>query len=126
MQLVRIIQLIREDNLVKFYQCKEWRGKGGLRDQALKRDNYECQECKRQGRVKSTRYLTRGNDPDDTEDDIKITLHVHHLKEVKQYPQLALVLNNLETLCVKCHNDYHDRLADVNAKRVKFTNEERW
>ncbi|EAG6575944.1 HNH endonuclease, partial [Listeria monocytogenes] len=29
-----------------FYKSKEW---ASIRKEVLKRDNYECQECKRQG-----------------------------------------------------------------------------
>ncbi|HCS50922.1 HNH endonuclease signature motif containing protein [Rubinisphaera sp.] len=30
-------------------------------------------------------------------------LHVHHIKPRKQFPELALQLENLKTLCRKCH-----------------------
>ncbi|WP_318841570.1 HNH endonuclease signature motif containing protein [Metabacillus halosaccharovorans] len=69
------------------------------------RDNNECQNCKRIGRYRAAD-------------------HVHHLKEVKEYPEYALTFDNLESLCRRCHNDVHDRLAEVN--QPKFINEERW
>ncbi|TLS37746.1 HNH endonuclease [Pseudalkalibacillus caeni] len=102
MELKRIKQLIREDKLVKFYQCKEWRK---LRLKILKRDNYECQTCKRNGKVGKAE-------------------NVHHIKEVKKYPELALVEDNLECICIPCHNEEHDRLKEIH--KPKFMNEERW
>ncbi|WP_093046517.1 HNH endonuclease [Thalassobacillus cyri] len=105
MELHKIQQLINQDNLVKFYQSKAWRD---LRTAALKRDNYECQECKRQGRVEPAQ-------------------NVHHIKEVKQFPQLALILDNLEAICINCHNKEHKRLEKyIRKKKPKFLNEERW
>lgn len=107
MDLQRLKQLIKEDKLVKFYQCKEWRT---LRLKALERDNYECQECKKQGKVTTSK---------DTK------LEVHHIKEVKQYPEFALVLSNLKTVCVDCHNKEHRKL-DKYIKQNRFWSDERW
>ncbi|WBX80132.1 HNH endonuclease signature motif containing protein [Virgibacillus salarius] len=105
MDLITIKRLIKENRLVKFYQSKEWRT---LRLEALKRDNYECQECKRQGGV-------------------SLAQNVHHIKEVKQFPELALVLDNLESICIPCHNHEHKRLEKyIRKKKPKFVNEERW
>ncbi|EAG5062204.1 HNH endonuclease, partial [Listeria monocytogenes] len=39
--------LINTNQLMKFYKCKEWLS---LRQEALKRDNYECQRCKKKGK----------------------------------------------------------------------------
>jgi 5-methylcytosine-specific restriction enzyme A len=108
MTLQRINQLIREDKLVKFYQSKEWRGEDGIREKALKRDNYECQECKRKG-------------------DVSLAQNVHHIKEVKEFPELALVLDNTESVCINCHNKEHGRIFKyIRKKKPKFMNEERW
>lgn len=107
MDLQTIKQLIKEDKLVKFYQCKEWRT---LRLKALERDNYECQECKKRGKVTTSK---------DTK------LEVHHIKEVKKHPELALVLNNLKTVCVDCHNKEHGKL-DKYIKQKRFWSDERW
>ncbi|MGF3103663.1 HNH endonuclease [Rossellomorea sp. DUT-2] len=100
----QIIKLINENELIKFYNCRKWRN---LRKKALERDNNECQRCKRKGKVTLT------------------SLQVHHKKEVKTHPQLALSMENLETLCIHCHNDEHDRL-EINKKKSFFINEERW
>ncbi len=129
MELQRIKQLIASDKLIKFYQCRAWRT---LRYDALKRDNFECQECKRRGKVYSTPVDTRGvalptdDNKNKNEKENNKSLHVHHIKEIKDYPDLALVLDNLETLCQQCHNDVHDRLEKYNKKQQPFVNEERW
>lgn len=34
-------------------------------------------------------------------------LIVHHIKEVKDRPDLALSFTNLQTVCQKCHNQIH-------------------
>jgi len=98
-----LIKLIRSDNLMKFYKCKEWLA---LRERALKRDNNECQLCKAKGKVGPAE-------------------NVHHMKEVKTHPELALSLDNLQCLCIPCHNEVHDRLDKISNK-PKFINEERW
>lgn len=117
--------------MVKFYQSRAWRS---LRYDALIRDNFECQECKRNGRVTTTPHThpraphtaptryTNGYKKGQRES----SLEVHHLKEVKDFPELALVLSNLETLCVSCHNKAHDRLDNLNNSNVKFFSPERW
>ncbi|WP_255551065.1 HNH endonuclease [Sporosarcina sp. E16_8] len=97
-----LINFIRQDKLMKFYKSKEW---FAVREQARRRDNYECQVCKSKGRYKRVQ-------------------NVHHLKEVKTHPHLSLKLNNLQSLCIPCHNDAHERLKDVVEK--KFMNVERW
>ena len=107
MELQKIKQLIREDKLVKFYQCKAWYGKEGIRDKALERDNYECQECKRQSKVSPAQ-------------------NVHHIKEVKTHPELALVLDNTESVCISCHNHEHKRLDKYIRKKINNWNDERW
>ena len=102
-----IIRLIQTDNLIKFYSSGKWKK---LRVKALKRDNYECQICKNKGKVTIDNLL------------------VHHIKELRDRPDLALVLNNLMTVCFKCHEKIHDRFAEVNKKRSedKFNIPERW
>ena len=83
--LNRLYALIKQDKLVKFYQSKSWRS---LRLEALERDNNECQTCKRYGKVGEAQ-------------------NVHHIKTVKEFPMLALSLSNLESICIKCHNNEH-------------------
>lgn len=83
-----------------FYKSGAW---NNLRQQALKRDNYECQECKRQGKVHVDSVKVEGERK-------SVELNVHHKYEIKHYPKLALTLDNLETLCLNCHNVMHDRV----------------
>ncbi|WP_078430977.1 HNH endonuclease [Alkalihalobacterium alkalinitrilicum] len=89
---------------MKFYKSKEWLT---LRKKALRRDNNECQLCKAKGKYHNAE-------------------NVHHMKEVKTDPHLALALDNLQCLCIQCHNEVHDRLDKVQKKKPKFMNEERW
>ncbi|KMM38605.1 HNH endonuclease [Guptibacillus hwajinpoensis] len=103
MELQRIIELIAQDKLVKFYQSLAWRK---LRQRVLVRDNHECQTCKRSGRVGRAE-------------------NVHHIKEVKQHPELALVYSNCECICIRCHNEEHGRLEKYIRKKKVF-DDERW
>ncbi|PFG13060.1 HNH endonuclease [Bacillus sp. es.036] len=103
MDLKNLKDLIEKNNLVKFYQCTEWRT---LRKKILSRDDFECQTCKRKGKV--------GN-----------AENVHHIKEVKKYPELALVFSNCESICIPCHNEEHDRLKKYIRKKKLF-DDERW
>ena len=104
-----LLSLIREDRLVKFYQCPEWRK---LRLRALRRDNYECVKCRAEGKYHKAE-------------------NVHHIKEVKLRPELALDFNNIECICIRHHNEEHDRYQpkEIKEKKKTFTNfdsEERW
>jgi 5-methylcytosine-specific restriction enzyme A len=108
MKISDIITLISTDKLITFYMSKEWKA---LREKALIRDNNECQLCKAKGKYRKADC-------------------VHHMKEVKIHPELALTLDNLQCLCNKCHNEVHDRLSiwELNKPKAqpKFVNEERW
>ncbi len=126
--------LITKNELEKFYHCKEWLA---VAEEVKRLDNYECQECKRKGKVTTASNKNRkGN---------YIQMSVHHHKEVKKYPELALSIyyidangeeqRNLEYICESCHNKlhkrFHGRTASENfwkkkTQRVHFMNEERW
>lgn len=70
-----------------FYRSAAWKR---AREQALMRDLYLCQECLRRvemGKQLRPRHATM----------------VHHIKPRKLYPELALSLDNLESLCNTCH-----------------------
>lgn len=105
-----------EAQKAKFYQSTAWRGVNGLRYQALKRDNYECQECKRLGYVHVDSIKTEGERK-------TIELNVHHIQEIEDHPELALKLSNLETLCLFHHNDIHGR--NFERKQPKW-DDEKW
>ncbi|MEK5390200.1 HNH endonuclease [Margalitia sp. FSL K6-0131] len=93
-----------------FYKSAAWQS---LRQKVLERDNYECQECKRQGKV-----YTDNHDPDKHK-----RLDVDHLKEIEQYPELALEIDNCEVKCVRCHNKKHKRFS---YKQNRWEHDERW
>lgn len=101
-RMAALVQHIRNDELMKFYKSREWLA---LRKEALERDCYECQLCKAAGGYHKAE-------------------NVHHIKEVKAYPWLALTLHNLQCLCIACHNKVHERLDHV--KEPAYMNEERW
>ncbi|MGM8215166.1 HNH endonuclease [Bacillaceae bacterium W0354] len=101
----------------KFYDSQSWKR---LREFIKKRDNYECQECKRKGRV-----TVDTNEYSESAKRKKIALVVDHIKELEDYPELALDEDNLETLCVNCHNQKHGRVFEFNKREAKW-NDERW
>lgn len=93
----------------KFYDGRHWKA---MREAIKQRDNYECQECKRNGYVTVDR-----NEYSETAGRKKIALVVDHIKELEDYPELALKSDNLETLCVRCHNKKHNRFFVSTKKR---------
>lgn len=68
-----------------FYKSKKWIRK---RLSILRRDEYKCQECKKYGRIREAKI-------------------VHHIKEIDIHPELALIDDNLLSLCRECHNKAH-------------------
>ncbi|WP_062105221.1 HNH endonuclease [Bacillus niameyensis] len=97
----------------KFYRSSAWQE---LRQQALSRDNYECQWCKKEGKVTIDSIKEYGQRKE-------IVLNVDHKYPIEHYPQLALVLDNLETLCVYHHNVKEGRI--FKRKKPKW-DDERW
>lgn len=96
-------ELLETDNIKQFYWSKPWRILRKVRRQV---DNNECQRCKRAGRHSPSEM-------------------VHHKKEVRYYPELALTLANVECLCNSCHNKEHpEKLGSL--RKPRFENEERW
>lgn len=100
-----IIKLINVGKIKKFYKCRDWKCK---RREILRRDNYECQKCKKRGEF------------------AKATT-VHHIKHLDKRPDLALVDENLESLCGVCHNIEHpEKLKKPEVERRERITEERW
>lgn len=95
---VNLAEYKTEEQKRKFYKSGEW---NKLRLKALERDNHECQQCKREGRVHVDSVKVEGERK-------SIELNVHHKYEIEDYPHLAFVLDNLETLCLNCHNKIHN------------------
>lgn len=104
-----LIAIIRTGNRLAFYSTKEWRH---VRNEVRKRDNHECQECKRNGKVFTNK----------SESDKRKRLDVDHIKELEDYPELCLTMENLELKCVRCHNKKHGRYQKHEPK----WNDERW
>ncbi|WP_277674556.1 HNH endonuclease, partial [Piscibacillus halophilus] len=51
---------------------------------------------------------------------------VDHIKEIEDYPELALEEDNLQTLCVNCHNYKHGRYVDFSLWRKKPKWDDEW
>lgn len=88
-------ELIREGDVSPFYNTKQWKM---LRKQKKKIEHNECERCRAKGRHR-----------EGTE--------VHHKKYLRQHPELALDINNLELLCEDCHYDEHHRRNQINEER---------
>ena len=102
-----------------FYNKSEWKCK---REQILSRDFYECQDCRRRLEEASEKGIVlHGEDRT-----IRAANEVHHIKELKEYPELALVYENLISLCTQCHNIRHGRSPHRFVKRKKRLTEEKW
>ncbi|MDE5884980.1 MAG: HNH endonuclease [Oscillospiraceae bacterium] len=72
-------------NINTFYKSSAWKRKRSL---ILKRDGYQCQDCKRYGRIRQA-------------------VTVHHIQHLDEYPELAFQSDNLISLCAECHNKRH-------------------
>lgn len=111
-ELVKWIEGLREEKkLWKFYKSIQWRH---LKDEVLKEQHYECQECKRIGKITKA----------DT---------VHHVQFVNKYPKLSLSkyytynnkqYKNLIAVCKPCHNKLHPEKIKIKIKEQ--LNEEKW
>ena len=78
-------QHVRDNRAEEFYKSRQW---VAVRQQALVRDNYLCQECLKQGRI------TKANT-------------VHHKASIKEDWSKRLQPDNLVSLCADCHNRLH-------------------
>jgi 5-methylcytosine-specific restriction enzyme A len=91
----------------RFYNSSRW---SKVRLEALARDRYECVWCRDKGRVTTKEH---------------ITLEIDHILEIETHPHLALDLDNLRTLCRRCHNKRHNRLQFRPKKKPnKWANDE--
>lgn len=98
-QLIELIKLSKEKT---FYNSAVWISK---RSEILKRDNNECQRCKIKGKYSKAET-------------------VHHIKHLKDYPELAIEDDNLISLCNVCHNIVHPEKLKIIKKEI--VSEERW
>lgn len=95
-KLLWLQQMIRNNNMHGFYSSREWqRAAARARD----RQHNECQRCKMKGYYSPCEI-------------------VHHIRPVKQNPEMALADGNLECLCRNCHEEVHHRQV--------YRNRERW
>ena len=103
----------------EFYNSSAWKHK---RMEILERDHYECQDCRQRLRnaAKEGRLLS-GRDRK-----IWPAEEVHHIQELKEYPELALNNDNLISLCTQCHNLRHGRNPYKFVRRTKRLTEEKW
>ena len=90
----------------KFYKSRPWRKK---RKEMLRRDNNECQRCKSLGRYSKA-------------------VVVHHIKHLKDRPDLALEDDNLMPLCEACHNSWAhpEKLKKHQVNRREHITVEQW
>lgn len=94
--------LIAEGRLYEFYNSKPWRR---LSHRIIKEAHYECQMCKEEHRLG------------------RATL-AHHVKHLREHPELAYEPSNLMALCHDCHERIHGR--GIYATHEGFSNEEKW
>lgn len=104
----------------KFYDSSAWQEK---RIEILKRDHFECQECRK--RIEKAREDSRTLPPD------KRRIHradcVHHILHLEDHPELALDDDNLEAICNQCHNEVHGRVLKHRFKPGKQrVTDEKW
>lgn len=103
-----LLKAIESGNVEKFYKSGVWKDK---RLDILKRDNFECQRCKGKGGFAKAEI-------------------VHHIKHLRDYPELALVDKNLKSLCGACHNKVHpEKFGKFRSnwkERSEPITEERW
>ena len=97
----------------RFYKSKAWQV---TRIKVLERDNYECVMCRKEGKVN-----IKQNNPDKHK-----TLDIDHIKPLEHYPHLAFDMDNLQTLCVKCHNSKEGRFVKWQRKPNKWDGDEFW
>ncbi len=76
-----------EEDYSYFYKTKEWERK---REVILRRDNYQCKQCSRYGKVAGANT-------------------VHHIITLQVRPDLKLNNKNLVSLCESCHEKMHNK-----------------
>lgn len=113
MRLAQLVKLIAQGKETQFYDWPEW---DSARSGALKLDRGECYLC----RERKRRY--------------RRAVLVHHVKHLKDRPDLALSLfdpdtgeRQLVSLCRACHEDEHPerRWRKIVAAKAPVTTE-RW
>jgi len=108
-----------KEQKVSFYSSYKWKQ---LSKKIKERDNYECQECKRQGLV----FIDDGRK--NNKGKKKIQMVTHHIKELENHPDLAWEEDNLETICVRHHESEHARFnwEKFKPRYNKYHEDEKW
>ena len=108
-----------EKEVKAFYNSAEWKRK---RTKILERDHHECQDCIERIREAEKKgiYLT-GSDAH-----IRRGVEVHHIKELREHPELKLNEDNLIALCTQCHNVRHGRQSYIIPRKAARLTEEKW
>ena len=97
------LKAIKQGRSDIFYNSRTWRKQ---RLKILERDNYECQRCKKQGRASKAEVA-------------------HHIKELKDRPDLGMEKENLTSLCFDCHNIVHERFG-ASTNKIEEKIPEKW
>ena len=79
----------------QFYKTNKW---VALRNTALIRDKYMCQNCKANNKAVNADC-------------------VHHVFPIESYPQYSYELWNLMSLCTKCHDEMHNHYTGELSKK---------
>lgn len=79
----------------KFHTSLEWKN---LRNQVFQRDDYRCMDCGERGGK----------------------LEVDHLYQWSLYPRLRLEINNLQTVCKRCHLERTKQFMKGNKYALKI------
>lgn len=110
-QLENLKRLLAEGKENIWYNSAAWEA---TRQKVLRFDHYECQNCKAKGRYKRAQI-------------------VHHVKHLKDRPELALRLYDPDTgerqlisVCKRCHEQLHPESQKQYRTANKPVTEERW
>lgn len=105
----------------RFYHSAEWLKKS---KEIMRRDHYECQECRKRIELAAREGMKLV--PMDRK--IRAASQVHHIRFLDDAPELALVDDNLEAVCDRCHNLIHGRTPKqwTRKRKKKPATEERW
>lgn len=113
--LEELQELVNNGNVHAFYVSRQWKDK---RLSIFERDHYECQRCK-------GNFIT----PNNPIKRVRITKakYVHHIVPLKDNFQLALVDDNLVSLCFRCHEivEGRDDISKYSYKK-QIVSEEKW
>lgn len=110
-ELEKINTLLKERRENVWYNSATW---GAMRATVLRLDHYECQRCKARGRYRRAEI-------------------VHHVKHLKDRPDLALSLYDPDTgerqlmsVCKRCHEELHPESQRQFAPKKLPITAERW